>query len=163
MAAGEHHNGANAAQGRQQPQRHPKYPAGVAGIILGQAVGHHAGNGHRQSGGGDGQKQIVGRKYRLENAQPFRADQPGEGNAEQDPYQLADNARCAQHGDAAYQGLGRLCHKDLPLHRQDGECRFLLYAGLSFGTRENPLRRASGQKKPLLLRAGRRAARYCSI
>ena len=109
-AARQNHDGAQAAQARQQPQRHPEHTLGVAGIVLGQAVADHAGDGHGQACGGDGQQQVVGGEDGLINAQAVRTDEPGQRNDEQHAHQLADNAGEAQHRHAAHNRL-RLCHK----------------------------------------------------
>ena len=101
----QHGDGRNTAQRQQQQGRHPEDILCAPGVILGKAAGNQAAHGHGQTGGGNGQQQIIGRKYGLINAQAVSADHPGQRNGVQHTHQLADDARQTENRHAANDGL----------------------------------------------------------
>ena len=92
VAEEEDQQGAEAAQKGQQTNRRVKSAPGVAGIVHGDIVGHHARNSHRQARGGDGQQHIVGGIYALVDAHAVVIQHMGQGHVVQHADQLADDA-----------------------------------------------------------------------
>ena len=103
--SGQHEQHADAADARQEPDGGFKNPMCIPRIFFGQIGGYHAGYRDRQTGGGKGQKKIVGWVNGLIDPQTFGTDGPGEGNREQQSQQLAENACHTQNGYTFGDGL----------------------------------------------------------
>jgi len=110
-AAQQQQQRADEAQQRQGGRRHAKDPPGVAGILPGDMVGNHAGDGHGNARRGHRQQHVIGREHLGIDAQPLAADIIRQGDAVQHAHHLADQPGQAQNGNAAHQRLALFRHK----------------------------------------------------
>ena len=101
----EHEQGKEDADAHQHGQGQAKNPLRAAGISLGQEMGHHAGDGHGETGAGNGEQQIIGRKNRLEEAETGVSQNAGQGNGIQNADDLIDDAGDAKDGNAFGNGF----------------------------------------------------------
>ena len=109
-------HGCDQTQHRQHPQCHAEDLPGVRLLIPGHVMADHTGNRHRNACGGNGQKQIIGRKNLVIHSHTHRPDQRCQGNAVKHAHHFANQPCGAQNADAAHQRFSGIFYSVLICH-----------------------------------------------
>lgn len=110
IRAGNHQNHQKQPDAAQHGQGRAQDGAGVAVAAQRNAFGYQARDGHRDTGGRDGQKHGVGGIDQLIQAQAFHADSIGQRDAEEHANHLGQQSGNAQNRNPAQKAVFLLAH-----------------------------------------------------